>query len=187
MNLVRPQKNGTALKENRLATNPESSRMKTISVFSEEWRNGRTMDHVSTEKRSEIMRKIKSKDTTPEMTVRRLLHSMGHRYRLHRKELPGKPDIVFISKKKAIFVHGCFWHRHRGCKWTTTPKTRVFFWKNKFESNIERDRKAVEDLEASGWDVLIVWQCQTGDVESLKETLQGFLANESEKRSETSR
>ena len=100
---------------------------------------------------------------------------MGYGYRLHREDLPGTPDIVLVSKKKAIFVRGCFWHRHPGCKWTRTPSTNQFFWRNKFKSNVKKDRMAVEDLEASGWDVLVVWECQTGDLESLEDTLQGFL------------
>ncbi len=133
------------------------------------------MDHVTSEERSEIMSKVNGKDTTPEMTVRQLLQSMGYKYRLHREDLPGTPDIVLVSKKKAIFVRGCFWHRHPGCKLTRTPGTNAFFWRNKFKSNVKKDRMAVEDLEASGWDVLVVWECQTGDLRLLEETLQGFL------------
>ena len=122
------------------------------------------------------MSKVNGKDPTPEMTVRQLLQGMGYEYRLHREDLPGTPDIVLVSKKKAIFVRGCFWHRHPGCKWTRTPNTNTFFWRNKFKSNVKKDRTVVEDLEASGWDVLVVWECQTGDLKSLEETLQGFCS-----------
>lgn len=135
------------------------------------------MDHVAPEKRSEIMRLVKGKDTKPELVVRQLLHRMGYRYRLHRRDLPGKPDIVFASKKKAIFVHGCFWHRHPGCRWTTMPKTKVEFWERKFESNVTRDSRTLAELKSHGWDVLIVWQCETRDLESLADTLQKFLRN----------
>ena len=135
------------------------------------------MDHVTPQVRSQIMRKVKGKNTKPEMAVRRLLHGLGYRYRLHRKDLPGKPDIVFPSLKKVVLVHGCFWHRHPDCRWTTTPKTRKKFWKSKFDANVKRDRKAVYELRRKGWDVLIVWQCQTNEVEALYESLTEFLSD----------
>lgn len=120
------------------------------------------------------MQAVKSKDTKPEMVVRRLLHSMGYRYRLHRKGLPGKPDIVFPGRKKAIFVHGCFWHWH-GCKKGQLPKSRLAYWKPKLTKNVERDKAKTEQLESLGWRVLVVWQCETADVDALASTLRRFM------------
>ena len=111
--------------------------------------------------RSKIMRAVGRVDTKPEMVVRRMLHQLGFRFRLHRKELPGTPDIVLPKYRTAIFVHGCFWHRHRNCRKATIPKTRVAFWANKFEQNVERDRRTVRSLRQEGWSVLIVWECET--------------------------
>ena len=138
------------------------------------------MDHVDSEKRSAIMRAVASKNTKPEMTVRRLLHAMGYRYRLHVKDLPGRPDIVFRSRKKVIFVHGCFWHRHIGCRYATTPKTRVDFWQSKFDANVERDRRNVSDLEKAGWEVMTIWQCELKrGALHLEDRLQSFLDDRS--------
>ena len=120
------------------------------------------------------MQAVGTKDTTPELTVRRLLHSMGYRYRLHRKDLPGTPDIVFPSRKVAIFVHGCFWHSH-GCKKGQPPKSRLNYWQPKLAKNVERDRTKQEHLEALGWRILIVWQCETTDLEELASKLRRTL------------
>lgn len=120
------------------------------------------------------MQSVKSKNTKPEIIVRRLLHSLGYRYRLHRKDLPGKPDIVFPGRKKAILVHGCFWHWH-GCAKGQLPKSRLEYWQPKLAKNVERDRTKQEQLESLGWRVLVVWQCETRDVETLGITLKGFL------------
>lgn len=120
------------------------------------------------------MQSVKSKDTKPEMIVRRLLHSMGYRYRLHRKGLPGKPDIVFPGRKKAIFVHGCFWHWH-GCPKGQLPKSRLDYWQPKLAKNVKRDRTKQEQLKALGWRVFVVWQCEIHDCEALGINLQGFL------------
>lgn len=120
------------------------------------------------------MKAVKSKDTKPEMTVRRLLHSLGYRYRLHRKDLPGKPDIVFPSRRKAIFVHGCFWHAH-GCKKGRLPRSRLEYWRPKLAQNAERDARKIAELEALGWSVLVVWQCETSDLDPLSEDLRLFL------------
>lgn len=118
------------------------------------------MDTVDTATRSKMMSAIRGKDTGPEMVVRRFLHGQGYRYRIHRKDLPGKPDIVVPRLKVCIFVHGCFWHRHPGCPFATTPKSRLEFWHEKFQKNVARDLANIDALEAAGWNVLIVWECQ---------------------------
>ena len=121
------------------------------------------MDIVGAQRRSEMMAGIRSKNTRPEMVVRRIAHSLGLRFRLHRKELPGSPDLVFPRWRLAVFVHGCFWHRHAGCSFATSPKTRPEFWQKKFEANIARDRRAVASLAAQGWRVITIWECDTRD------------------------
>jgi len=125
--------------------------------------------------RRRIMSAVRGRDTKPEMVVRRLLHSMNYRYRLHRKDLPGSPDIAFGKKRRAIFVHGCFWHRHPGCSKATSPKTRAEFWSEKFERNIERDRQAETRLAGMGWQSLVVWECEIREPETLKSRLRRFL------------
>ena len=121
------------------------------------------------------MARIRAKNTRPEITVRRLLHSLGYRYRLHRRDLPGTPDICFPGRKKVIFVHGCFWHRHEGCRRTTTPKTRTSFWENKFTANMVRDRRDMSGLAEIGWEAIVVWECETADLEALASRLVRFL------------
>jgi len=116
------------------------------------------MDRVDAEKRSAIMRSVRQRNTTPELALRSALHARGLRYRLHAKELRGRPDIVFPKYRTCIFVHGCFWHRH-GCAKTTTPKSNVPFWTDKFEANVKRDRRAVSELLNAGWRVLTIWEC----------------------------
>lgn len=118
-------------------------------------------DIVSPTTRSRMMSGIKAKDTLPEMLVRRLLHSEGYRFRLHRKDLPGTPDIVLPKFKIAIFVHGCFWHSHSGCNHAKVPATRSEFWTAKLRANVARDNAAAEKLNAIGWRVLCVWECAT--------------------------
>ena len=125
--------------------------------------------------RSANMARIRGRDTKPELVVRRILHSKGYRYRLHVRELPGCPDIVFRPKRKAIFVHGCFWHRHKGCLRSSMPKTRVTFWEQKFAQNRDRDSRNQEDLRRLGWDYLIVWECETKDLELLQTSLSCFV------------
>lgn len=125
--------------------------------------------------RSALMRRIGPKDTKPEMTLRHLLHRLGYRYRLHAKELPGRPDIVFRPRKKVIFVHGCFWHRHQGCSHSTTPKTRMEFWQLKFSANQARDTRTQLELEALGWTYLVTWECETKDQIGLTKVLRNFL------------
>lgn len=125
--------------------------------------------------RSALMGRIRGVDTGPEMTVRRAAHRLGYRFRLHRRSLPGSPDLVFPSRRAAIFVHGCFWHRHEGCRKASTPKTRVEFWQAKFARNVERDAEVQERLRAAGWRVLVVWECEivrNGDLDRL---LREFL------------
>lgn len=112
------------------------------------------------ETRSYNMSRIKGKDTKPEMLVRKFLHANGYRYRLHVKDLPGKPDIVLPKYKTVIFVHGCFWHGHEGCKYFTIPKTKSEWWKNKIETNTANDIKAVKALKKAGWNIITVWTCE---------------------------
>lgn len=121
------------------------------------------------------MGRIKSGDTKPELTVRSILHRMGYRFRLHRKDLPGKPDIVLPKYKTVIFVHGCFWHRHESCKYAYTPKSRTDFWQKKFQSNVTRDHKVVSTLAEMGWRVLIIWECEVKKTEFIMERLQTFF------------
>lgn len=113
------------------------------------------------------MRAVGQKHTRPEMVVRRALHSLGYRFRIHRQDLPGSPDIVLPKYKTAIFVHGCFWHRHSGCKKATMPKTRAEFWARKFEHNVARDKQNEVALLELGWHVLIIWECETKPADAL--------------------
>lgn len=121
------------------------------------------------------MRAVHSTNTSPEMAVRRLLHANRYRYRLHRKDLPGKPDIVFPSRKKAIFVHGCFWHGHTCKRGARVPKANQEYWLRKIQRNVERDKDHLERLKELGWSVLIIWECEIKDLERLKETTFEFL------------
>ena len=125
--------------------------------------------------RSALMRRIRGRDTTPERTVRRAAHALGYRFRLHRRDLPGTPDLIFPRLRKVLFVHGCFWHRHKGCSRTTWPKTRALYWRKKFEENVGRDRRNIAELKALGWDVLVVWECETFDWSKLLALLSEFL------------
>ncbi|WP_126975012.1 very short patch repair endonuclease [Frigidibacter oleivorans] len=134
------------------------------------------MDSRTPEQRRRIMQAVKAKHTKPELVVRRLLHGMGYRYRLHRKALPGSPDLAFVGRKKAIFVHGCFWHGH-GCSKGRLPKSRLDYWQPKLEQNINRDRTKIEQLESLGWRCFVVWQCELGDLDALGTRLKAFLDN----------
>lgn len=125
--------------------------------------------------RSRNMSAIKSKNTKPEIAVRKLLYSMGYRFRLHRKDLPGSPDIVLPKYKTVIFVHGCFWHRHENCKYTSTPKTRQEFWENKFNSNKKRDQKIQKEIIDLGWKFIIIWECETHNIQPLEEKIKRLL------------
>ncbi len=126
-------------------------------------------------KRSDVMRRVRSVDTTPEMTVRRLTHALGYRYRLHQKDLPGKPDLVFASKKKVIFVNGCFWHGHPCKRGNRIPKTNREYWLKKIRGNVERDAANLKQLRLLGWSVLTVWECETRDREWLEKRITDFL------------
>ena len=117
--------------------------------------------------RSDIMRAVKRANTAPEIIVRQVLHAFGLRFRLHRRDLPGSPDVVLPRFRTVIFVHGCFWHRHPDCRYTTTPKTRQEYWLPKFAANIERDLRKEAQLQALGWRVLLVWECETKQREEL--------------------
>lgn len=127
--------------------------------------------------RSEMMARIGAKDTKPEMIVRKGLHGLGFRFRLHSRHLAGKPDLVFPKYRAAIFVHGCFWHTHKGCSYFTLPKTRTEFWRDKLAKNVERDQKTEQALIASGWRVLIVWECATkrGSLQNLLTEIAEWL------------
>jgi DNA mismatch endonuclease (patch repair protein) len=121
------------------------------------------MDIVDHRRRSEMMARIGPRDTAPEMAVRHAAHRLGFRYRLHREDLPGKPDLVFPRHRLAMFVHGCFWHRHENCPNCTHPKTRPEFWQAKFAANVARDRRTISKLEAQGWRTLVIWECEAED------------------------
>ena len=129
------------------------------------------MDILSKQKRSWNMSRIRGKDTRPEVHVRSLLHRLGYRFRLHRKDLPGKPDIVLPKYRTAIFVHGCFWHRHEGCRKAYNPKSRRDFWEEKFRQNIARDKKNINLLEENDWKVFIIWECEINDESRLSKKL----------------
>lgn len=118
------------------------------------------MDVVDSATRSRMMSGIRSKDTKPEMTVRRYLHGRGFRYRLHAKDLPGSPDLVLPKYRVAILVHGCFWHRHPGCRFATTPASNIEKWNTKFQMNVDRDARKLTSLQAAGWRVIVVWECE---------------------------
>jgi DNA mismatch endonuclease (patch repair protein) len=124
------------------------------------------------------MSRIRKKNTAPELTVRAALRRLGVHYRLHAEELPGTPDIVVRKLRKAIFVHGCYWHRHEGCRLTTTPKNNSEFWVEKFAGNVARDARKESALRALGWDVLVIWQCQTTSQQQLEDTLLAFISPE---------
>ncbi len=135
------------------------------------------MDRLTPKQRSGLMAAIRSTDTQPELVVRRLVHGMGYRFRLHLRDLPGTPDLVFPGRGKVLFVHGCFWHRHRCAKGRSTPATNARFWSKKFEQNVRRDRRVCRDLQRAGWSIGVVWECQTKPkrLEQLAQRLERFL------------
>lgn len=134
------------------------------------------VDTITSERRSWNMSRIRGRDTSPELRLRSLLHRAGFRFRLHAKKLPGRPDIVLSRYRTAIFVHGCFWHRHSGCRNATTPSTRAEFWQEKFDTNVRRDARNRADLEAASWIVMTVWECELkADAEGVVRRLAGEL------------
>ena len=134
------------------------------------------MDKISSERRSKNMAAVRGKDTGPEIKVRKALHGLGYRFRLHRKDLPGKPDIVLAKHQTCIFVHGCFWHQHPGCKRASTPKSNRKFWGNKLFKNRERDEKVRRKLEDLGWRVEVIWECDTKNEKFLKSAIQNCFS-----------
>ena len=134
------------------------------------------VDKISPERRSANMRAIRNSNTKPELAVRRLAHRLGYRFRLHRKELPGKPDIVFPGKNSVIFVHGCFWHMHN-CAYVRVPKSNLSYWHAKLLRNRDRDQENVEALRKLGWRVLTIWECETSELGTLEVTLRTFLGD----------
>src|ERR1700722_4346896 len=124
-------------------------------------------DRVDKSTRSLMMAAVRAKDTKPELSLRKLVYALGFRYRLHSRELPGKPDLAFRSKRKVIFVNGCFWHCHSGCSKASIPKTRTEFWQQKLNANSERDKQVLCELQKKGWTALVVWQCELKDIDSL--------------------
>lgn len=135
------------------------------------------VDRLTPERRSYLMSRVKGKNTTPELRVRRLAHALGYRFRLHRRDLPGKPDLVFPRLRKVILVHGCFWHRHAGCRLATRPKSNTEFWDSKFKRNVDRDRRVEAELRKIGWNVLVVWECETRNPDFLEHILFEFLSS----------
>lgn len=134
------------------------------------------VDRLTPERRSWLMSRVKGKHTGPEMRVRKTAHALGLRFRLHRLDLPGTPDLVFPKRRIALFVHGCFWHRHPGCSKASHPGTRAEYWANKFESNIERDGRVARQLAAQNWRTAVVWECETRDESHLRRILLERLA-----------
>ena len=133
------------------------------------------MDTLTPQERSARMALVRAKDTKPELLVRRLVHGMGYRYRLHRRDLPGTPDLVFPSRGKVIFVHGCFWHRHSGCALARLPKSRGEFWLPKLTANADRDARNLRALRRLGWSALTIWECQLDDAPKLAKSIRRFL------------
>ena len=131
----------------------------------------REVIHKVSEQRSKNMAAIKSKNTKPEIKVRKILHSMGYRFRLHSKDLPGSPDIVLPKYKTVIFVHGCFWHRHENCKYASNPKTRQEFWNKKFTENKKRDSEIQEKIKILDWRSIVIWECETKNIENLRDKI----------------
>lgn len=132
-------------------------------------------DIVDAKCRSKMMARIRGRDTGPELAVRRIAHRMGLRFRLHRKDLPGRPDLVFPKHRLAVFVHGCFWHRHQGCRYASTPKSRIAFWTEKFAANVVRDARQEAALRALGWRVLVIWQCESRDEAAVERRLAASI------------
>ena len=136
-------------------------------------------DIVNSKRRSEMMAGVRGRDTAPELAVRRIAHRMGFRFRVHRKGLPGRPDLVFPRHRLVVFVHGCFWHRHEGCRYASTPKSRIDFWTDKFAANVDRDARQQAALRALGWQVLVIWECESKRSAFVERRLSAFVRRES--------
>jgi DNA mismatch endonuclease (patch repair protein) len=134
------------------------------------------MDTLTREERSERMRRIRSRDTKPESELRRLVWGLGYRYRKNRRDVIGQPDIAFIGRKRAIFLHGCFWHRHDCASGRRAPKSRNSFWNAKFEKNVERDTRVKHEMKAGGWRTLVIWECELHDHEKVARRIRKFLS-----------
>jgi DNA mismatch endonuclease (patch repair protein) len=132
-------------------------------------------DVFSTQKRSQIMSRIRGYDTKPELIVRSIVHRMGYRFRLHLEDLPGNPDIVLPRHNKVIFIHGCFWHGHRGCQRSKRPTTNVAFWQEKLDKNIQRDQRQQKELRKLGWKYLVIWQCEMNRPNRIRKKIKRFL------------
>lgn len=134
------------------------------------------VDRLTPERRSWLMSRVASKNTAAEIRVRRVAHACGLRFRLHRRDLPGTPDLIFPGRRIAVFVHGCFWHRHADCRKSTNPRSHTEYWTKKFDVNVARDREAVAALEACGWNVHVIWECETKDPKILLQRLTEIFA-----------
>lgn len=130
---------------------------------------------MTADRRSALMSRIRGKDTQPELVVRRLAHALGYRFRLHRRDLPGTPDLTFPARRKVVFVHGCFWHQHRRCKYAYLPKANASFWQRKFAVNVRRDAIATRQLRKRGWHPLVLWECQLSDLKQVSGRLTAHL------------
>ena len=135
-------------------------------------------DIVDSKRRSELMAGVRGRDTAPELAVRRITHRMGLRFRLHRKDLPGRPDLVLPKHRLVVFVHGCFWHRHEGCRYAYIPKSRIAFWTKKFASNVARDTRQEAALMAFGWRVLVIWECESRHITEVERRLVTLIGGE---------
>ena len=132
-------------------------------------------DIVDRKRRSDLMANVRARDTAPELAVRRIAHRMGLRFRLHRRDLPGRPDLVFPKHRLVVFVHGCFWHRHDGCRYASTPKSRIAFWTEKFAANVARDARQETALRALGWRIVVIWECETRHEAAVERMLAALI------------
>jgi len=149
--------------------------MGTLTQLAKRGLKAKAMARIDEKHRSHIMSCIKGKDTRPELLVRRMASSLGHRYRLHYSKLPGRPDLVFPGKKKVIFIHGCFWHQHKGCKVGKPPRSNVGYWATKLARNVERDRENISALHKLGWQALVIRECQLGRAATVTRRVAKFL------------
>lgn len=136
------------------------------------------MDYLTSAQRSAHMARIRATDTAPEMVVRHAAHALGLRFRLHRRDLPGSPDLIFPSRRRALFVHGCYWHRHPGCRLAYSPKSNIEFWQAKFDRNVARDAQAMAALQAAGWKADVIWECETRRPETIPDRLRALLGEQ---------